>query len=523
MLQKYIRFFSGTNKLEPVLFTAFALLQLAPILQPVWFYSYDGPAHLHNSFLISQFLFGSSDFLAQWYEFNPNPEPNWTYYLLTVPLMQLVSIAWADKIVLSGYVLLFAYGYRRTVLQLQHPLAGWLSWPVFFFIYHFNFMMGQYNFAFSMAAFWWILSYWLQILGNESKGRWLGFGFWLYFSYVSHLVGFLAGGLAAGLLLLFPMLPNHRFRWQVLLKLLIISLPLLLASGWFFIQKQASSIHLWVETEVLLEQLLSLRVLKVFNLQTERGALISLWLLLIAGMLGYIKALRLKQPQYHGFWIIGGCFLLLYFILPDQTANAGFINTRFALLCTMLLVLASSLQWQASIWWSICLTLLVVGQSYLGLYYGRKEVELSKSMVEFQEGRPYLLQQSVVQQLNYSPNWMHAHLSEGIYAPEVVHLGNYEASNSYFPLRWKKSVYKTTYPLNTHLGDWPPCIDQLILDKRNEIFQPDQLLRWYYEGPKTACDSLVERLLSENYELVFRSSSKKLEIFTNKILLEHAP
>lgn len=522
MLQKFIRFFSGSNKLEPAFFGAFALLQLLPILLPAWFYTYDGPAHLHNSYLLSQLLFDQSAFLSSWYEFNPNPEPNWTYYFLTVPLMQLFSVAWADKITLSIYVLLFAYGYRRTVLQLEQPLAGWLAWPVFFFIYHFNFMLGQYNFAFSMAAFWWMLSYWLQLLGKETTGRWLGFGGWMYLAYFSHLVGFAAGGLAAGVLLLFPSLPKHRFKWTTLLKLLGLSLPLLSATAWFFIQKQAGAAHVWVDPAELWQRLLSLQVLKVFNPNSETMAFIALWLLLGAGFVLYAFSFRAKRPAYHSLWLLGGCLLLLYFVLPDQTAGAGYISTRFALLCTMVLVLAASLQWQASLWWSISITMLIAGQAYLGLYYGRNEVELGKDMAEFQEAKPHLLRQAVVQQLNYSPGWLHEHFTEGIFAPEVVHLNNYEASNSYFPLRWKRMVYDRYQSLSMPLGQWPPCIDSATLAQSNSLPQPDQLLRWYYSGPRNACDSLMAQFLTENYQLSFRSSSGKLEIFTNKSVLENA-
>jgi hypothetical protein len=522
MLPKFTRFFSGSNKLEPAFFGGFALLQLLPILLPAWFYTYDGPAHLHNSYLLSQLLFDQNEFLGSWYQFNPNPEPNWTYYLLTVPLMQLFSIPWADKIALSIYALLFAYGYRRTVLQLKHPLAGWLAWPVFFFIYHFNFMLGQYNFAFSMAAFWWMLSYWLQLLEQETKGRWLGFGWWMYLTYFSHLVGFAAGGLAAGLLLLFPILPNHRFKWTTLLKLLAISLPLLSASAWFFIQKQAGAAHIWVERAELWQRLLSLQVLKVFNPSSESIALISLWLLLGAGFALYVFSYRTKRPAYHGLWLLSGCLLLLYFVLPDQTAGAGYISTRFALLCTMVLVLAASLQWQANMWWSMAIALLIGGQVYLGLYYGRNEVALGKDMAEFQEARPYFLRKAVVQQLNYSPGWLHEHFTEGIFAPEVVHLNNYEASNSYFPLRWQRDKYDSYDPLRVSLGQWPPCIDETLLNNLHQQVLPDQLLRWYYSGPRNACDSLMAQFLTENYQLSFRSSSGKLEIFTNKTLLEHA-
>jgi len=522
MLQKFILFFSGNNKLEPALFGGFTLLQLLPILLPAWFYSFDGPAHLHNSYLIKQLLFDSSDFLAKWYEFNPNPEPNWTYYLLTVPLMQLFSIPWADKIALCSYALLFAYGYRRTVLQLNHPLAGWLAWPVFFFIYHFNFMLGQYNFAFSMAAFWWMLSYWLQLLDKETKSRWLGFGVSMYLAYSSHLVGFLAGGLAAGVLLVFPLLPNHRFRWLTLLKLLAISLPLLAAVSWFFIQKQTDAAHIWVDRGELWHRLLTLQVLKVFNPTSETAAFFSLWLLMIAGFVRYVVALRSKGPRHHGLWLLGGALVLLYFTLPDQTAGAGYISTRFALLCTMVLVLAASAQWKVSIWWSLSLTALIAGQIYLGLYYGRIEIALGKEMAEFQEGRPHIISRGVVHQLNYSPAWLHEHFTEGIFTPEVVHLNNYEASNSYFPLRWKREHYDRYQSMRLAFSQWPPCLDEASLAAFSDLPQADQLLRWQYSGPKNGCDSLVEAFLSKNYQLTFTSSSKKLEIFTNKTLLPNA-
>jgi hypothetical protein len=524
MLHQLLRFVNLANRHESRLFWAWSLLHLLPVLLPAWFYTFDGPSHLHNSHLIGQLLFDKSEFLASWYQFNPNPEPNWLYYLFTVPLMQLFSPAWADKLTICLYVLVFAFGFRRFVLQLHHSLEGWLAWPVFFFVFHMNFFLGQYNFAFSMACLWWVLSYWLEILASKRSRAWWWLGIWLYLTYFSHLVGFLAAGLIMGILMLWPLLKQPKIYYRHFLGLLLLSMPLLLLSTLFFMQKSSSGGSVWLSYEILWQRLWSLEVIKAFNRQSETKALLALWLLAGGGLLIYIFRIKRQQSRHHLLWLAAAAMLLLYFLMPDQTAGAGYLSSRLALLCSMLLVLAGSLQFRRGRGWGVVMILLLAGQMHLLVYYCRAEIDLGRYMREYQEGHTHVRPGSVVQQLNYSPGWMHEHLTEGIFTKDVVHLANYEASNAYFPLRWRYEKHDAYYPSWSSMSAWPPCPDEDHFERLyNSPKQPDQLLRWWYTGPRAACDSALDSYLAENYRLTFTSSGGKLEIFTHKSLPEHAP
>lgn len=510
-IEQWSRWF---NKHEALLFGLFTALHLLLIWLPAWFYTYDGPAHFHNSWLLQQILAGNNGWLKQWYQLNPNPEPNWLFYLLVMPLQWLLPFAMAEKVFASLYLLLFAFGFRLYVLKCQTSWKGWAAWPVFYFIFHFNFMLGQFNFALSMALLWWTLLFWENTLHNPSRKNWLLTLLFLWLGYSAHLVGFLASGLLMGIRLLAFHPLKLRARMQKLAGLAVISLPPLLLVWYFFSQKASDGALVWLPTDVLWERLWKLSALVVFNPQTEFPSFFPLIVLVFGGMMTAIWQQRQKPMTQLVWWATAFIFLLLYFSMPDETSGAGYLSSRLALVTTMLLGLAALHSLKHPDLKRMVLLSMVLGQLHLLAYYTRNEINMGKEMAEYQSGLKLLKPGSVVQQLNYSPQWMYEHFTEAIYQPQIVHLNNYEAFNNYFPLKWQNSTRETFHVHWKKLGHWPPCITPADLETLEKAEKPNYLLRWHYQyHQKRDCDLLLQNFLNKHYRRTFVSSAKNLEIF----------
>lgn len=511
---KFAQLSHWLNQREATLFGFFTALHLLLVWLPSWFYTYDGPAHFHNSWLLQQLLSEPDGWLKQWYQLNPNPEPNWLFYFLAIPLQWLLPFAVAEKVFATLYVLLFAFGFRQYVLQCQTSWKGWAAWPVFYFIFHFNFMLGQFNFALSMALLWWTLLFWENTLHHPSRKNWLLTLLFLWLGYTAHLVGFLVSGLLMGIRLLAFQPLNLRARLQKLAGLAAISLPPLVLVGYFFSQKGGDGAMAWLPKAVLWERLWKMSALVVFNPQTEFASFFPLIVLVFGGLVAVIWQRKQKPMTQLIWWASAAIFLLLYFLMPDETSGAGYLSSRLALVATMLLTLAALHSVKNPDLKRMVLLSMVLGQIQLLAYYTRNEINMGKEMAEYQSGMKLLKPGSVVQQLNYSPHWMYEHFTEAIYQPQIVHLNNYEAFNAYFPLKWQAKTRETYHTNWQQLGAWPPCITPADLETLEKAKKPHYLLRWHYQHhEKRDCDLLLEAFLSKHYRRTFVSSAKNLEIF----------
>ena len=373
-----------------------------------------------------------------------------------------------------------------------------------------------------MACLWWVLDCWERLLVKATWTNWLTLLFLLWLTYLAHLVGFLSAGLVLGVRLFVGNELSRQARRHYLARLVLISLVPLGLSIRFLFQKGSNNSMSWLSTEELWERLYKLTAFVVFNPDSEFKALFPILILILVGLGFFIYRLLKGDRRNFIWWLVAAILLFLYFVMPDATSGASYLSSRFALLSTMFLVVGALSSWQGWGLKSLVLLLLVAGQTHLLLYYTHAETGLGNDMEEFQEGMSFLKPESVVQQLNYSPNWMHEHLTEAIFEKQIVHLNNYEAFNAYFPLKW--NLKKTTAYHHTlkSFGSWPPCLDPHAIAMIDEQPKPDYFLRWYYNWHvKASCDSTLVAFLDKNYTLSFVSSGKKLEIFTLKA--PHAP
>ena len=166
------------------------ILCLLQIWLPTYYLSGDGPSHLYNANILHDFWVGKNvDFYSRFYELNQEPNPNWISHIVLAMLMFLFKGVVAEKVLLSGYVLLFLSGGYVLFKRLSNNSH---YWPLIIFLFVFNrfLVAGFYNFVISIAFFFWFLEVWLSVLEERKKGRIMLFFLLTLLTFFSHPLAF---------------------------------------------------------------------------------------------------------------------------------------------------------------------------------------------------------------------------------------------------------------------------------------------------------------------------------------------
>lgn len=149
------------SRREPLLFWALLLVHLAP----VWAFPYlpttDGPAHLANADILRKYHDPSLPALRRFYLISATPSPNLVGHLLLAGLLYVVPPLAAEKLVVSLIVVLLPLSARYAVRSIR-PRAAALSFLAFPLVYSFLLGQGFYNFCLSLAAFFFLVGYWVR-------------------------------------------------------------------------------------------------------------------------------------------------------------------------------------------------------------------------------------------------------------------------------------------------------------------------------------------------------------------------
>jgi len=142
------------------LYVAVAIVAIVPIWCVRYLPTVDGPSHVYNSWILRELLHGAQGPIAQWFRIDWRPHPNWIGHAVMALLMFVVSPIIAEKLFVSGIVLLFLYAMWRYagVAGEGNRIFAFLAVP---FTYNLMLQNGFYNFCvgaelyFLIVAVWW--------------------------------------------------------------------------------------------------------------------------------------------------------------------------------------------------------------------------------------------------------------------------------------------------------------------------------------------------------------------------------
>jgi len=179
------------------IFLALLILQLLLVWAFPRFATQDGASHLYNAAVIGALRSGSWSGINDFFRLNPRPVPNWTIYFLLSLFMKLFSAATAEKVLVSLYLVLFAFSFLW-VAELVRPGSGHFAIWGLVLGRNWFLSMGFYNFCFGLAFFLLCFGCWFKWRRNFGIARWLLFFLLASLLYFTHLFCFLMAAFLIG-------------------------------------------------------------------------------------------------------------------------------------------------------------------------------------------------------------------------------------------------------------------------------------------------------------------------------------
>jgi hypothetical protein len=443
-----------TFPLDPIwirrLFFVLALAYVVPFWTVRYLPSTDGPNHTANAWIIRQH--GNVEqypLFNRYYEINWRPYPNWTGVAVMAALMFVVPPLIAQKLLVSGIVLLFLGG-AWALAGAARPEERWPAFLAFPFAYHGFFGFGFYNFSVSVGACLVTLAYWWRHREKPGLRFAVGINLLLWLCWFSHVFSFSLALLSIGVLWLATLRPAA---WRRHLLHVVILLPQVVLPLWF-VRVQWTGVEPVPQSFLeLLHALVPPQVLLSFSQFQLRMAavvaaafLVLLILTLWHHTFGERKDRRLKLRETDAFLLLVFVLLALYFFGPEGMTNGSLITGRLSLYIYLLLIpwLAPRLEG----WWRAAgvfvLTLLaLVNLGYQIRWYRVLGEEVRQFVAGLEPVQPNSRVLSLLfrRQLSseYTDVFSHA---TGYVAMEkgLIDWDNYEAKELHFSTRFRKSV-----------------------------------------------------------------------------------
>lgn len=484
-----MKFNLPNKKFEQYLFLCFTLLNLLPVIQGKFFPTLDGPAHLHNSFIISELLFSNNTIFLEFYKFNEIFVPNWIGHLILSFFNMFLPAFLAEKILLFIYLIGLPYGFRSLIRTIS-PQNVEFSYIIFPFTYSFLFILGFYNFSIAIVLMLFSLSFWFSNWeeGLSSRKRVILFGL-ITLTFFSHVFIFSLLLFIFGLYISFELLRNilidnslfkshFKMAFKKSIEIFIVSvLPLILLAYYIGSTVSPDQTSSYLNKSELINWIKHLRPLIAYNTAVEEiytTIIFYIFCILIVifayqrvnSVITLVSNLK-NTPIFrkignvlskNDIWIIlAFIILILYFILPDNAQNAGYFSMRLGLAFFLFLIIALSTQVYEK--WLVWFSVFVISSCHFIMinYYTRVIRDLNEVALSCEETAKHVDPNSLVLPLNYSDNWLVGHFSNylGIDKP-VVLLENYELGVTYFPLRWNENQIPNT-TLGSHEASDSGC------------------------------------------------------------------
>lgn len=514
---------------EPIFFVVVILAHFLPLYLVTWFVTVDGPAHLYNANIISNYFNGFSHDISRYFYFNNNPEPNWTGHFLFVVFLQFFPSFLAEKLVLTLYVVLLPVSFRL-LIRSQTKENSFTSYLIFPFIYNLPFCFGFYNFSFGLPVLFFGIYFWITTSSFDWK-RGVLFFFLVMLAYFSHLFSSLLLLFVTGLLLFSSMLTPGK-KWKLdwiryksqVIAYAIAAIPVVFMVL-YFIESKGLSGYKGKITSLPISELFSYvgstRTLICWTYDKEYAISIFMGIvfLLVIGIIIYNRIVERGNKPFikNDRWFAMSMFmLLLFFIIPDSAASGGFISVRVLLFFHLFLITWIAVQTlKPLVGIGIAFSSLIISFSLMAIHVDIAK-GLDKDAKELMEITDHMGDNSNLLPLNYGSNWLHLNLSN--YAgttKNIIVLDNYEPNYPQFPLKWQTKAYPYDL-IGNFASSHTPCITLAAYEKESGI-QINYVLRWQYNSSlNDSCTLITNELLSRNFELVFTSSAKRAELFKRK-------
>ncbi|MDH3512480.1 MAG: hypothetical protein OER85_16655 [Gammaproteobacteria bacterium] len=304
-------------------------------LLPLWLFTYlptqDGPAHLYNARILSDWY--SSDFpvFRDYLTLNERFDPTWFGHLILAGLMKLFSPAMSQKLFLTIYVVAFPVSIRYALGAVNNH-ARFLAVLGFPFIYNAVFHYGFFSFSMSLAVYCFFIGYWLRHVETLDWRKAAGLVLISVLLYFTHVISMALAYVSAAVIsatwwiarIVTLQRANRLDRgslgdtsWNLLVKPALTLLPAL-ALLFLFLSDRESAMLPGPGFHDRLEDFVHLGVLYVF--QAREHVLSDLWTIVFWALILWFIVDdwgRRKLQRQDVLLLLALVFTAVYFFAPD--------------------------------------------------------------------------------------------------------------------------------------------------------------------------------------------------------------
>ncbi|MFC1717146.1 hypothetical protein ACFL6S_26020 [Candidatus Poribacteria bacterium] len=439
---------------------AFLILVIIYIL-PIWTFKYfpsqDGPCHIYNSFILKHYDNPEYVF-SKFYEVRKSPIPNWASHFSMMLLMYLVPPLIAEKILLTGYIVLMALSmlYLLSAVEAGRTPLAFIGFP---FIYNYLLLMGFYNFSLSVALLMLAVGYWWKHYETFDVKNMSILGLLLVVLYFCHLVSLVLAMLSIVTVAILR-LPPRFTRWKQALFSLLCMLPAAGLTYYYTRTRGTAQSGVWA-WERLWQYFIRNESLAYYSQEQiilgkfVTGAFIALFFYTFIRDRFFTKEwrFRLRISRKDFFLLLCVGFFIIYWQAPDGMSGGGFIKTRLSFLPFLIIIPWLSWDMPKIAKGIVGIMLMLLATAYIAhaSYYHRN---FSNDMKVYTSGYDVIERNKVILPLAFNRSggcwrigmFLHAVGHYG-YATGCIELDNYEATTSYFPTYYKPDFRRPVHSI----------------------------------------------------------------------------
>ena len=461
--------------------------------------------------------------MRDYYGIAPNILGRWLWESVLAGLSAIFPPLTAEKLFLSGYVILFAVAIRSALQTIKRD-SGFLALLALPFIYSFPFHMGFYNFCYSLPLFLLLLSYWLKHRQQVTWRRAVILGLLSIVLFLSHLVSFVMAWTGITVLIFCdtvakvvgqgPARPSRRMILQTNLTPVLPVFFLVAFLLAFSLYQEGLGIIYDKSIISRIENLFVPSSLLSFGKTEKRLALAVM--LLFADICSYILIMKRFRVRLStdAFLFVSFFYFFAYLIAPDYISGGTYVNQRMNLYPFFALILWFGTQVFNKLSKQAIIILAAVITLSANFHYMGKYAELNSYLEDYFSGMRMIESNTTLLPLLFSHRGRSPddkllsnkvkpfrHASGYIAAQkDIVDLSHTPID----PLLWRQDLNP-----HEHIGDMksiPPQVGFITYHERTGG-RVDYVLLWGEPGPFSEVEATrsIFRQLEEGYDLVFTS------------------
>jgi len=509
------------SRTEKALLLICIIIYLVPIWAFAYFPSQDGPSHLANATILSEYNNLNGQFWQQYYNINNFSVPTWLNHLMIVALIKILPTLFAEKILLTGYIvgMVLAFYYCVRCFNLR---SGFCVFLVFPFLYNLLFQMGFYSFSYSIITFFLTIGYFFRNRFSFNTTKAIGLFLLGTITFSFHPTSFIMAMIFVVIVSVFNAAEGlrgvTRLTGKVVLDFLARFIPLaclLPVALWSIYFAQSHDVVYLTSTQTLLydnaNRLLHLYGLISFS-RIEYLPIILFGLLIFFLLWRSGKRLISKDNQNRVLLVVALAYGAIYMLTPHH----NWLNTRVLLLALffiLLLLSANSDLWNFRR--GLGLSVFLISLLLITIHC-LKYAELNDYLSEYLSASSHMESNTTLLPLSFADNGrtpegqrlsLHVlpflHASGYILCTRHINtLDNYEAGTGYFPL-----IFREQYnPYNFINIEVQPRFSTTLYGIT------DYILTWQLDD-KVKQNKEVKTMLQrveESYDQIFVSSPRGL-------------